>query len=172
MTKAPANIILIGMPGSGKSTVGSLLASKISRNFLDTDQVIQESQGRALQDIVNTEGQAVLRVLEEHVLLNLTVQNYVIATGGSAVYSEQGMVHLKASGLVLFLDADKITLESRIHNFSSRGLIKQPGQTFAQLFDERLPLYRKYADIIINSTGQTQEGVCVDIIAELEKNNI
>ena len=172
MREKSSNIILIGMPGAGKSTVGVLLASKISRNFLDTDLVIQESQGRALQDIVNTEGQAALRILEEEVLLNLSLQNHVIATGGSAVYSEQGMTHLASDGITLFLDADQATLEARIHNLSMRGLVRQPGQTFSQLFNERLPLYRKYADIIINSTGQTQEAVCAKSIAELRKNNV
>ncbi|MCI5225386.1 MAG: shikimate kinase [Candidatus Electrothrix sp. AX2] len=172
MREKSSNIILIGMPGAGKSTVGVLLASKISRNFLDTDLVIQESQGRALQDIVNTEGQAGLRILEEEVLLNLSLQNHVIATGGSAVYSEQGMTYLASDGITLFLDADQATLEARIHNLSMRGLVRQPGQTFSQLFNERLPLYRKYADIIINSTGQTQEAVCAKSIAELRKNNV
>lgn len=172
MTTAPSNIVLIGMPGAGKSTVGVLLASKLYRNFLDTDQVIQESQGRALQDIVNTEGQAALRVIEEEALLSLACHNQVIATGGSAVYSEQGMNYLKSIGIILFLDADQATLEARIHNFSTRGLVRQPGQSFAQLFNERLPLYRKYADIIINSTGQTQEAVFAKIIAELRKNKV
>jgi shikimate kinase len=172
MGEKSSNIILIGMPGAGKSTVGVLLASKISRDFLDTDQLIQETEGRPLQDIVNTEGQAALRIIEEEVLLNLACHKHVIATGGSAVYSEQGMNHLASNGRIVFLDADRATLESRIDNFSTRGLVKQPGQTFAQLFDERLPLYRKYADITINSTGQTKETVCARIIAELRENKI
>ncbi|RWX44273.1 shikimate kinase [Candidatus Electrothrix aarhusensis] len=166
-----SNIILIGMPGSGKSTVGPLLAQSISRDFLDTDLVIQASQKRALQDIVNTDGQAALRLIEEEVLLSLVYYDHVIATGGSAVYSEQGMMHLKADGIVIFLDTDLATLESRIDNFNTRGLAKRADQTFAQLFDERLPLYRKYADIRINCAGLSPEEVCVKIITELESDN-
>jgi shikimate kinase len=167
MPKTRSNIILIGMSGTGKSTVGPLLAKNLSRDFLDTDLVIQASQKRALQDIVNTEGQAALRLIEEEALLSLALHDHVIATGGSAIYSEQGMMHLKSDGVVIFLDADLATLESRIHNFSTRGLVKRAEQTFAQLFDERLPLYRKYADIKINCAGLTPEGVCANIIAAL-----
>ncbi|MCW5212477.1 shikimate kinase [Desulfobulbus sp. TB] len=163
-----SNIILIGMPGAGKSTVGPLLAKNISRDFLDTDLVIQASQNRALQEIVNTDGQAVLRQIEEEVLLSLAFQHHVIATGGSAVYSDLSMMHLKADGIALFLDTDLATLESRIDNFNTRGLVKRADQTFAQLFDERLPLYRKYADITINCAGLSPTEVCARIIAELE----
>lgn len=159
------------MPGAGKSTVGPLLAKNISRDFLDTDLLIQASQKRALQDIVNTGGQATLRLIEEEVLLSLACQNHVIATGGSAVYSEQGMMHLKADGIVIFLDTDLATLELRIDNFNTRGLVKRADQTFAQLFDERLPLYRKYADITINCTGLSPKEVCMKIITELESDN-
>ena len=159
------------MPGSGKSTVGPLLAKNISRDFLDTDLVIQASQKkRTLQDIVNTGGQAALRLIEEEVLLSLAFRNHVIATGGSAVYSEQGMIHLKADGIAVFLDTDLDTLESRIDNFNTRGLVKRADQTFAQLFDERLPLYRKYADITINCADLSPKKVCARIVAELEIN--
>ena len=168
MTRTRSNIILIGMPGAGKSTVGPLLAQSISRDFLDTDLVIQASQKRALQDIVNTDGQAALRLIEEEVLLSLACQHHVIATGGSAVYSEQGVMHLKADGIAVFLDTDLATLESRIDDLNTRGLVKQAEQTFAQLFDERLPLYRKYADITINCARLSPKEVCARIIAELE----
>ena len=167
-TRTRSNIILIGMPGSGKSTVGPVLAQSISRDFLDTDLVIQASQKRALQDIVNTDGQAALRLIEEEVLLTLACHNHVIATGGSAVYSEQGMMHLKADGIALFLDTDLATLESRIDDFATRGLVKRTDQTFAQLFNERLPLYREYADITISTTGLSLKEVCARIVAALE----
>lgn len=170
MTKKSSNIVLIGMPGAGKSTVGPLLAQSILRDFLDTDLVIQASQKRTLQDIVNTDGQAALRQIEEEVLLSLACQHHVIATGGSAVYSEQGMMHLKAGGIVIFLNVDLATLESRVDNFNTRGLVKRADQTLTQLFDERLPLYRKYTDITINCAGLSPKEVCARIVAELENN--
>lgn len=152
------------MPGAGKSTVGVILAKQTSQDFVDTDVLIQTSQGRTLQDIVDTDGYVLLRQIEEEVLLGLAVQNCVIATGGSAVYSDRAMAHLKAGGLVIFLDVDVPTLESRIHDFGTRGLAKRPDQDFADLFRERFPLYTKNADITIKCAGLTQEEVCAGII--------
>src|SRR5512139_586368 len=106
MTQTLSNLVLIGMPGAGKSTVGVILAKQTSREFVDTDLLIQTLQERTLQDIVDTDGYAVLRKIEEDVLLGLSVQNHVIATGGSAVYSDRAMAHLKSGGLVIFLDVD------------------------------------------------------------------
>ena len=114
------------MPGAGKSSIGIILAKQTSRHFVDTDVLIQTSQERTLQDIVDTNGYAVLRKIEEDVLLGLSVQNCIIATGGSAVYSDRAMAHLKSDGLVIFLDVDLPTLESRIHDFLTRGLAKRP----------------------------------------------
>jgi shikimate kinase len=152
------------MPGAGKSTVGVILAKQTSRDFVDTDVLIQTSQERPLQDIVDTNGYAALRKIEEDVLLGLSVRNCVIATGGSAVYSDRAMAHLKSDGLVVFLDVDLPTLESRIHDFRTRGLAKRPDQDFADLFHERFTLYTKYADITINCAGLTQGEVCEKII--------
>lgn len=162
------NIVLIGMPGAGKSTIGVLLAKRMAMDFVDTDVLIQTAQQRTLQAIVDADGQAALRKIEEAVLLNLTRQQCVIATGGSAVYSDEAMQHLKASGVVVFLDVDLATLEARVQDFSERGLAKDPDQTFAQLFAERLPLYKKYADITIRSVGQSPEDLCVEICLSLK----
>jgi shikimate kinase len=164
MTQTGSNLILIGMPGAGKSTVGVILAKQTSRDFVDTDVLIQTSQKRTLQDIVDTDGYAVLRKIEEGVLLGLSVRNCVIATGGSAVYSDCAIAHLKSNGIVIFLDVDLPTLESRIHDFRTRGLAKRPDQNFADLFYERFTLYSKYADITIKYAGLTQEEVCARII--------
>jgi shikimate kinase len=166
MARTPSNLVLIGMPGSGKSTVGVILAKKTSRDFVDTDLLIQKSQRRKLQDIVDNDGYAALRNIEERVLLDLCVRNHVIATGGSAVYSDQAMAHLKSDGLVIFLDADLATLQSRIPDFSARGLAKRPDQTLPQLFDERFGLYTKHADITIQCARLTHEDVCARIIEE------
>ena len=140
MAQKPSNLVLIGMPGSGKSTVGVILAKRAGRDFVDTDVLIQTARQRTLQDIVDTDGYLVLRKIEEEVLLDLTVRNHVIATGGSAVYSDRAMQHLKADGLVIFLDADLDTLAARVRDFSTRGLAKKPYQSFADLFAERFPL--------------------------------
>jgi shikimate kinase len=152
------------MPGAGKSTVGVLLAKQTSRDFVDTDVLIQTSQGRTLQNIVDTNGYAALREIEESVLIGLTAKNCVIATGGSAVYSGPAMAHLRSDGLAVFLDVELPILESRIHDFLTRGLAKMPDQDLADLFRERFALYTKYADITIKCAGLTQEEVCARII--------
>lgn len=164
MTETRSNIILIGMPGAGKSTIGVILAKQASRDFVDTDVLIQTSRGRTLQYIVDTEGYEALRRTEEEVLLGLAVRNCVIATGGSAVYSESAMAHLKSDGIVVFLDADIPTLESRVRDFSVRGLAKSKDQTFADMFHERLILYQLYADITVKCAGLTHEEVCAQIL--------
>jgi shikimate kinase len=164
MTPSSSNIILIGMPGSGKSTVGVILAKKTSRNFLDTDVLIHTSEKRPLQDIVDVDGYLALRRIEEEILLGLSVKNHVIATGGSAVYSQAAMSHLKTDGIIVFLDVDLKTLESRVRDIGSRGLAKRPDQTFSELYEERRPLYQKYADITIECGGLTHEEVAARII--------
>lgn len=166
MTPA-ANIVLIGMPGSGKSTVGVILAKLTGRGFIDTDLLIQTASGKTLQQIVDDEGYLALREIEEAVLLGLSCRSHVIATGGSAVYSARAMAHLKAAGVVVFLDADIATLEARVDDYGRRGLAKRAGQTFAELFAERTPLYRAYADITVASTGLSHEGVGTRIMAQL-----
>ena len=168
MAQKPSNLVLIGMPGSGKSTVGVILAKRTGRDFVDTDVLIQTARQRTLQDIVDTDGYLVLRRIEEEILLGLAVRNHVIATGGSAVYSDRAMQHLKADGIVIFLDTDLDTLQKRVRDFSTRGLAKRSDQSFADLFAERFPLYTKYADITINCAGLDQEEVCTRIIARIE----
>jgi shikimate kinase len=162
------NIVLIGMPGSGKSTVGVLLAKQLSRGFVDTDLLIQTEQGRSLQGIVDSDGYQALRDIEEMILLKLDCGNQVIATGGSAAYSQPAMTHLKQGGIVVFLHADLETLNRRVRDFSQRGLAKCPGQSLGDLFLERFSLYTAYADITINSCRLTHEEVCSRIMEQLD----
>lgn len=166
MTATGSNIVLIGMPGAGKSTVGVILAKQTSRDFVDTDVLIQSRHRRALQDIVDRDGYLALRKIEEDVLLGLSVQNCVIATGGSAVYSRRAMAHLVSEGCVVFLDVDLPELESRVGDVSMRGLAKRPDQNFADLFHERCTLYRNYAEITITCAGLSHEEVCAEIIRQ------
>lgn len=168
MLKNPSNIVLIGMPGSGKSTVGIILAKLISSDFVDTDVLIQTSQGQTLQDIVNTKGYMVLREIEERILLKLDRFNHIIATGGSAVYSHAAMTHLKSNGVVVFLNVKLPVLESRIRDFATRGLAKRPDQSLKDLFEERFVLYKKYADVTIECKDFTQEEVCERIITSVQ----
>ena len=167
MTLNQSNIILIGMPGAGKSTVGVILAKLTSRAFVDTDLLIQASQARSLQEIVDKEGHLALRKVEEDVLLSLNCRSHVIATGGSAPYSHAAMTHLKADGVVVFLDVNLAALQARVKDFSTRGLAKRPEQSFGDLFAERFSLYTKYADITVNCSDITHEEVCTTIINEL-----
>jgi shikimate kinase len=155
------------MPGSGKSTVGVILAKQIALGFIDTDVIIQTSEGRSLQDIVDRDGCMALRRIEEKTLLGISLRNHVIATGGSAVYSEAAMIHLKSNGVVVFLDLDLPTLKTRIHDFETRGLAKSPGQSLDDLYLERSPLYKKYADLVVECGNLSHEGVCARIIEEL-----
>jgi shikimate kinase len=172
MWKNRSNIILIGMPGAGKSTVGVILAKQTSLAFVDTDLLIQTSQDRLLQTIVDRDGHLALRLIEEKVILDLDCNGCVIATGGSAVYSDTAMTWLKAKGVAVFLDVDLLTLQIRIRYFNTRGLAKRPDQTLRDLFEERYPLYKKYADIRIDCNGLTQEEVCETILKEVKLYNL
>lgn len=163
------NIILIGMPGAGKSTIGVILAKLGSMGFIDTDVTIQTAHHRTLQEILDDEGFMGLRRVEEEILLSLELENHVIATGGSAAYSEPAMIHLGEHGVIVFLDVELGVLEERIHNFATRGLAKSDEQSFADLFEERSHLYRKYADIRIDCKDLTQEDLCDIILARVHE---
>lgn len=160
-----SNLVLIGMPGSGKSTVGVLLAKRLGLGFIDTDLLIQQETGRTLQAIVDDDGYQALRRVEEQVLCKLDVRHQVISTGGSAVYSESAMHHLKADGLVVFLDIPLAVVLERIGDYSLRGISRRPDQSLEDMFIERLALYRRFADITIDCVGRNQDEVC-DVVLE------
>ena len=144
------NIILIGMPGCGKSTIGVLLAKNLAYGFLDSDLVIQEQSGRKLQDMIDEMGPEAFSAFEDAVNATLIPHNTVIATGGSAVYGTRAMEHFREIGTVVYLKASYETIEKRIRNFATRGIVIPEGQTFRDVYNERTALYEKYADITVD----------------------
>jgi shikimate kinase len=161
--KIKSNITLIGMPGSGKSTVGIILAKYLSLGFIDTDVLIQVNQQKSLQEILLESDYLNLRSIEEREILTIHVRDHIISTGGSAVYSEEAMSHLQDISTIVFLEVDFETCRKRIHNFDTRGIAKAEDQTFLDLFHERQVLYRKYAGITIDCNTKTQEEIAEEI---------
>ena len=154
-----SNLTLIGMPGAGKSTVGIILAKNLSYGFIDTDVLIQVNRQKSLQEIINESGHLNLRKIEEEEILKINTEKYVIATGGSAVYSEKAMTHLQNISGIIFLEAEFEEIQKRVHNFNTRGIAKTKDQTFHELFRERQILYKKYADLTIDCNAVDQEEI-------------
>ena len=163
------NIVLIGMPGAGKSTVGVLLAKALSRDFLDTDVAIQAKEGRALPEIIEQEGLKTFCQIEERHLRALKCRSAVIATGGSVVYYPAAMARLRSSGVVIHLDLSLAPLKKRLTNLPTRGVVMAPGQSLDQLYDERVPLYRKYAHLTIDCARRSHEEVVAEITCLLRR---
>lgn len=157
------NLSLIGMPGAGKSTVGIILAKILSFGFIDTDVLIQINRQMTLQQIVDESGHLELRAVEEKELLKLNVEKHVIATGGSAVYSDAAMAHLTGMSKIIFLRVEFEEIKKRIHNFETRGIAKSRGQSFRELYDERQVLYERYAEITIDADFLDQEEIAMRI---------
>ncbi len=166
MNSFSTSLILIGMPGAGKSTLGIMLAKALAKDFVDTDVLIQLQQGKTLQDIVDTHGYLRLREIEEQVLIDTHYPSHIIATGGSAVYSDKAMQHLRHFGQIVFLDVALNELRLRIKDIDTRGLARKPNQNLEELYNERRELYQKYASITINCTGKSQENILAEIIYE------
>ena len=151
------NIILIGMPGSGKSTCGVLAAKALLKNFFDTDLLLQGLEERPLQEIINSDGIEYFLSAEEKCICSLNINATVIATGGSVVYSQKGMEHLKKGGRVIYLHLSYETMCDRIKNITTRGVVLKKGSTLEDMYNERLSLYEKYADITIDCDENTVE---------------
>jgi len=162
-TDCALNIILIGMPGAGKSTVGVLLAKRLGYHFIDTDLLIQVKEKNRLQQLIVEQGMTAFKQMEANILCELEASHSVIATGGSAIYSEMAMTRIKRLGRVVFLDIPLETLQARILDMDSRGLVIDPGETFEQLYRNRRPLYEKHADLTIDGSGMLTEQLAAAI---------
>ena len=165
-----SNIVMIGMPGAGKSTVGVVLAKTMGMDFVDVDLVICRRNGGNLQSIVDSHSLEDFLRLEAEAALSLDCEGSVIATGGSMVYSEDAMAHLKSIGTIVYLKAELGELEARIHNLTTRGIAFKPGETLADIYKGRVPLYEKWADITVETgKGDRIETVAARISDELRK---
>jgi len=162
------NIVLIGMPASGKSTIGVLLAKRLGRYFLDTDVFIQAIIGKTLQQIIDRQGlEAFCKIEAEHIGC-IDKTNCVIATGGSAVYSDAAMNHLKTGGVIVYLDLPLEMLKKRLTDLNIRGVVMSKEQTLDDLYKERTPLYEKWADVKVDCKNLTQEDVLWEIIKGIQ----
>ncbi len=163
------NIVLIGMPWSGKSTVGVLLAKSLQWNFIDTDLLIQSDTGKSLQQIIDEQGVENFRQIEEQYVLSIHPEKCVIATGGSVVYSDKAMEHLKKLGTIAYLQYPFEEINRRAKSVDERGLVRTKGQTLFDLYKERTPLYEQWAEIFIECNQQTHEQVVANILTAFKK---
>jgi shikimate kinase len=151
------NIILIGMPGAGKSTIGVILAKVLGYNFIDSDLLIQEQEKCLLKDIIERDGLEGLIAIEEQVNADICTDKTVIATGGSVIYGSKAMEHLGQIGVVVYIRLSLDTIVSRLDNIGQRGVVLREEQTLQSLYEERCPLYEKYAQIIVDGEGLDME---------------
>lgn len=162
------NIVLIGMPGAGKSTIGVLLAKAMKKPFVDTDLLIQRKYNKYLQDIIDEYGIKKFLSIEEDIGVAINVKNHVIATGGSVIYSNSALNHFKRDSTLVYLQLRYDEIDSRIRNISSRGIAKDKDQTLMDLYNERVPLYEKHADITINCSNKDIEAIVTEIKDSIE----
>jgi shikimate kinase len=158
------NIVLIGMPGAGKSTAGVLLAKSLGWRFIDTDILIQDETSRLLQEIIDQDGSRAFMEIEEQTILSLRPHRAVIATGGSVVYSRKAMEHLRKNGIIVYLSITFDAMAERLSTITNRGIVLTPGLGLREMYDERSPLYQTYADCTIDVSGKTTEEVVSRII--------
>ncbi len=167
------NIILIGMPGSGKTTIGRLLATKLNYHFIDTDQYIEQHAQKSLQQILDEGGIDHFCDLErEYVLELLPLSEYVIAPGGSVIYSQDLMSHLKDAGIMVFLSVNLKEIQQRLENKETRGIVGLKDASLGALYEERVPLYIKNADVVISCTGKTPAQIIDEIVKEIGKERL
>lgn len=165
MPDSKLNIVLIGMPACGKSTIGVQLAKWLSMGFIDTDLLVQARAGTDMQTFQDANGMDAYRKLECETVRSVECENCVIATGGSVVYYEDAMQHLQSIARIMFLDVPIEEIRQRIGDTSRRGVVIRPGMTLDQLYLERRPLYRQYAERTIDCSGKTQDEILTELIA-------
>ena len=165
------NITLIGMPGCGKSTVGVVLAKMLCKTFIDADLVIQHNEKKRLHKIIDEIGNEGFLRLENRTLASLCVHNSVIATGGRAVFGKEAMEHLKKCSTVVYIKVSYESLEKRLGSLKQRGVIFEEGQTLRDIYEQRIPLYEKYADITVDSDNESDVSQMAARIAELFEND-
>lgn len=161
------NIILVGMPSCGKSTIGVVLAKTMNKGFVDTDILIQQRENRTLQEIIDSLGNGYFHQVEESVLLEFDGENDVIATGGSSIYFDRAMRKFKEKGVIVYLQVRLDTVLERLSNIKTRGVTLEKGQTLADLYAQRVPLYEKHADVTVVCDECTVEDVVEKIVAAL-----
>lgn len=164
-----SNITLIGMPASGKSTVGVLLAKRLGYSFVDVDLVIQEKEGRLLKEIIETEGTEGFLAIEDKTNAQLDVKRSIIAPGGSVIYGEAAMRHLKEISTVVYLKISYHELQHRLGDLKDRGVALKEGMTLRDLYEERLPFYERYADITMNEDGKSAGEVVDELRGIMER---
>ncbi|NNL76072.1 MAG: shikimate kinase [Desulfobacterales bacterium] len=162
--KPETNIVLIGMPGVGKSTVGVLLAKRLGYSFLDTDIYIQTLEGNTLQELIQQHGTAGFCDIEEDYICSISVTAHVIATGGSVVYRKQAMKHLRANGSIVHLDLELPRLQKRLDDINARGVVITSDQNLEDLYEVRQLLYHKYADMNVRTDGLTPAQVVKKVV--------
>lgn len=160
------NVVMVGMPGSGKSTIGDILAKSLGFDFVDTDLVICKREGKKLQEIIDTEGLEKFLEIEQQVGEEISPVNSVVATGGSMILSDEAMKNLKKDGIVVYVEVPLKILKKRITNMKTRGIAFKKGETLEDIFRVRTPLYEKYADITITADENTVPEDCVNQIVE------
>ena len=158
------NLILIGMPGAGKSTVGVILAKTLAMDFVDGDLEICKETGKTLQEILDNEGKEAFLDIENRVICGLNPHHTGVATGGSVPLEPEAMGHMKDIGTVIYLKVELGELRARLSNIKTRGIAMGPGETLADLYDYRVPLYERYADITIDAEGLTIEETIAEIL--------
>lgn len=163
------NIVLIGMPGAGKSTVGVVLAKHMGRRFLDSDLVIQEKTGKLLHEIISEKGLEGFLAVENEINSGLEKNGSVIATGGSVIYGQQAMDHLRQTGTVVYLKLSFEEIRSRLGDLKKRGVALKEGQTLRDLYEERIPLYEKYADFILECDRKSIRTIVEELAEALEQ---